>query len=223
MKLRIPATVPEPPPWASTFGVDEYGVFAGINVKETVQMFRWIEPGTFQMGSPDDERGRWEDEGPQHEVMIPSGFWLGETPVTQAFYETVAGKNPSHFTGNVQRPVEQVSWQEAVAFCERLKKLLSEFEAAEVGLPTEAQWEFACRAASTAPLYSGLELTGEEGACPNVDALAWYGENSGNTTHPVGEKLPNGWGLYDMLGNVEEWCEDAWHENYESAPTDGSA
>ena len=223
MLVRIPNTVPETPAWADTFGVDAYGVFAGVTVAGASQPLRWIEPGHFQMGSPEGEVGRYPDEGPQHEVTIANGFWLGQTPVTQDFYEAVIGSNPSHFSGEPTRPVESVSWHDAVEFCDRLGQPLSELGDTQVRLPTEAEWEYACRAGTTAALYSGQELTTIDGACPNLDELAWYRENSGRRTHVVGDKLPNPWGLYDMLGNVWEWCKDVWHNNYDGAPTDGRA
>jgi formylglycine-generating enzyme required for sulfatase activity len=223
MIVKIPAVVSETPVWADTFGVDVYGIFAGVTVGEATQLLRWIEPGRFIMGSPDGELGRWEAEGPQHEVTICHGFWLGQTPVTQAFYEAVTGTNPSHFQGDGQRPVENVSWDDAVAFCERLNKIYPELYDALVRLPSEAEWEYACRAGITAALYSGEELTSEEGVCPRLDELAWYWENSKQTTHSVAEKAPNRWGLYDMLGNVWEWCEDGWHSSYQDAPCDGAA
>ncbi len=167
--------------------------------------------------------GRWIAEGPQHKVTIPNGFWLGQTPVTQAFYEAVIGQNPSGFQGDTQRPVENVSWEDVVAFCDRLNQLLSELGDLHARLPSEAEWEYACRAGMTAALYNGKELTSETEACPNLAELAWYYANSGNTTHPVAQKRPNDWGLHDMLGNVLEWCQDAWHDNYTGAPADGSA
>ncbi len=223
MTVKIPAVVPETPVWADAFGVDVYGVYAGVTVGELTQMLRWIEPGRFTMGSPDGELGRFENEGPQHEVTIRHGFWLGQTPVTQDFYEAVIGTNPSHFQGDGQRPVENVSWDEAMGFCERLNQIYPELRDAHVRLPSEAQWEYACRAETTAALYSGQELTTESGHCPNLEELAWYDENSKDTTHPVGDRRPNPWGLYDMLGNVWEWCEDGWHGNYDGAPADGAA
>jgi len=226
MKVRIPKIVPAAPAWAETFGVDLFGVFAGIRVAGVSQMLRWIEPcgpGEFLMGSPENERGRWKDEGPQHEVTIASGFWLGDTLVTQEFFQAVAGTNPSVFKGEGRLPVESVSWNDAVEFCGKLDQLLLEGEDSQARLPTEAEWEYACRAGTTAALYSGEELTSEDGKCPNLDKLAWYDKNSQSKTHAVAEKQPNAWGLYDMLGNVWEWCQDVWQDNYIGAPTDGSA
>lgn len=223
MIVRIPKTVPAAPAWADTFGVDVYGVFAGITVGQASHMLRWIEPGRFLMGSPEGELGRFGDEGPQHKVSIADGFWLGQTPVSQAFYEAVVGQNPSAFKGDGQRPVECVSWDDAVAFCAKLNHLLAETGDLHARLPSEAEWEYACRAGTTAALYNGKELTTESGACPNLEELAWCDANSKGSTHPVGEKQPNPWGLYDMLGNVWEWCEDVWHDDYTGAPVDGSA
>ena len=144
-------------------------------------------------------------------------------PVTQEFFQAVTGQNPSQFTSDIRRPVENVSWQEAVDFCSRLQQHLPDFDNMCVRLPAEAEWEYACRAGSTTALYNDQELTSEEGRCANPDELAWYDQNSDRTTHPVGEKLPNSWGLHDMLGNVWEWCEDVWHKNYDGAPSDGTA
>jgi len=193
-----------------------------VTVKGVTQTMCWIEPGRFWMGSPENELGRWNVDGPEHEVTIPHGFWLGQTPVTQEFYEAVVGDNPSGFQGEGRRPVENVSWKDAVAFCKKLNHLLPELGNVSVRLPTEAEWEYACRAGTTAALYNGKELTSKDGACPNLDEMAWYDQNSQETTHTVGQKAPNSWGLYDMLGNVWEWCQDVWHDNYEGAPTNGS-
>jgi formylglycine-generating enzyme required for sulfatase activity len=161
-----------------------------------------IPAGTFLMGSPESEKGRYEDEGPQHRVTLSNDFWIGIHPVTQQQYEAVMGDNPSKFKGP-DRPVEQVSWEDAVAFCERLNKQTSDLpEGNEFRLPTEAEWEYCCRAGLTTRFCFGddEELLGE---------YAWYGTNSEQETHPVGKKRANEWGLHDMHGNVWEWCLDA--------------
>jgi formylglycine-generating enzyme required for sulfatase activity len=165
-----------------------------------------IPAGTFTMGSPDSEQGRGNDEGPQTQVTLTRAFWLGRTEVTQAQWEAVIRNNPSGFKG-ADLPVEQVSWDDAMAFCRRLTERERAAGRLPDGyvytLPTEAQWEYACRAGTTGP-YAG------DG---NLDDMGWYSQNSGNTTHPVGQKRPNAWGLYDMHGNVWEWCRD-WYGNY---------
>ena len=174
----------------------------------------WIEPGTFIMGSPSDELGRYDDEV-QHEVTLTQGYWLGKYEVTQAQYEAIMGENPSRFKGAYQ-PVEQVSWNKATNFCAKLTAIEKEAgrlpEGYEYTLPTEAQWEYACRAGTTTALNSGKNLS-DEVQCPEMDEVGWYGGNSNERTHPVGQKQPNAWRLYDMHGNVMEWCLD-WYGDY---------
>lgn len=165
-----------------------------------------IEPGVFLMGSPIDEPDRNKAEGPQMTVTFSKGFWLGKTPVTQGQYEAFTGKNPSSFKeAGKDAPVENVSWNDAVKFCaaltERERAAGRLPEGYVYALPTEAQWEYACRAGTTGS-YSGEPA-----------AMAWYDKNSGGTTHPVGLKKPNAWGLHDMLGSVLEWCHD-WYGDY---------
>ncbi len=174
----------------------------------------WIPKGAFLMGSPEDEQGRWDSEGPQHEVTLRRGFWLGKYPVTQAQWKAVMGNNPSNFTGDGRLPVEQVSWEYCQEF---ITKLNARLEGA-FRLPSEAEWEYACRAGTQTRFYWG-----DDPDETIIKDYAWYYGNSGHRTHPVGEKLPNAWGLYDMSGNVWEWCEDDWHNPYEGAPDDGSA
>lgn len=144
------------------------------------------------MGSPNDDPERLEREEPQHQVRLSDGFWLFDTPCTQALWETAMGENPSHFQGT-NRPVERVSWEDCQIF---INKVNERVPGLSLRLPTEAQWEYACRAGTRESRYDA-----------DVDAIAWYGENSNRETHDVGQKRPNAWGL-DMLGNVDEWCHD---------------
>jgi formylglycine-generating enzyme required for sulfatase activity len=169
----------------------------------TGMAFRFIPPGTFTMGSPEGEEGRRDNEV-QHRVTLTQGFYLGKYQVTQAQWEKTMGANPSNFKGP-DLPVETVSWDDCQAF---LKKF-----GTGARLPTEAEWEYACRAGTTTALNNGKKLTSTEGQCPNLDEVAWYDKNSGGKTHPVGQKQPNAWGLYDMHGNVWEWCAD-WYGAY---------
>jgi len=165
-----------------------------------------IEPGEFLMGSPANEGGRSDDEK-QHEVAIRKGFYLGATEVTQDQWRAVMGNNPSYFTGDGRLPVEQVSWLDAQEFCKKLSD--SDTEGGRTyRLPTEAEWEYACRAGTTGP-YAG-----------KLEDMAWYSQNSGSKTHPVATKQANAWGLYDMHGNVWEWCQSAY-EGYPYDADDG--
>ena len=166
----------------------------------------WIKPGTFMMGSPATEVGRNKAEGPQMIVTLTKGFWLGKTAVTQGQYEAFVGTNPSTFKDvGPDAPVEHVSWLDAMEFCKKLNARERAAGRLPAGyaytLPTEAQWEYACRAGTTGP-HAG-----------NPETMAWHKENSGDTTHPVAQKTPNAWGLYDMYGNVLQWCAD-WYGDY---------
>ena len=159
--------------------------------------FVLVEPGEFMMGS--NEKG---NETPSHMVEITQPFYLGVYPVTQADYQAVLGTNPSHFTGNSRLPVERVSWNDAVACAQKLSQLSAELShGRNYRLPTEAEWEYACRSGSTGKWCFGDQES-------QLGDYAWFDGNSGKRTHPVGEKKPNAWGLHDMHGNVWEWCSD---------------
>ena len=200
-----------PPEWASEWGQDRYGVFVGFSVGEVEQRMRWIPSGTFMMGSPEDEPGRSESEGRQHLVTISRGFWLADTPVTQALWTAVMSENPSRFKGD-DRPVEGVSWDDGQRLCAMLNERI---RGLNVSVPSEAQWEYACRAGTTQATYMG----NPEGVLLSsvLETVAWYRDNSDSETHPVKQKQPNPWGLYDMLGNVFEWCLDG-RRTYDSEP-----
>ncbi len=178
-----------------------------------------IPGGEFMMGSPESEKDREKDESPQHQVTVPE-FYLAQTLVTQAQYQAIMGKNPSNFKGNDKLPVEQVSWLDAVAFCEKFSQKTNR----TYRLPSEAEWEYACRAGSNTPYAFGETINP---SVVNYDGNFPYGgaakgEYREKTT-PVGSFPPNLFGLYDMHGNLWEWCLDEYTNNYNGAPTDGSA
>lgn len=173
--------------------------------------FQWIPAGSFVMGSPAAEEGRQGDERP-HEVILTEGFWMGQTEVTQALWQAVMGTNPSHFADAPQRPIDSVSWFDAVAFCEqatvRLRQAALLEESWAVDLPSEVQWEYACRA-GTSGVFAGP-----------LEELAWYLDTSGESTHEVAQLEPNAWGLFDLHGNVWEWCLDPNADYPEATVTD---
>ncbi len=194
--------------WAEYLGV-ELEVTNSIGIK-----LAFIPSGEFQMGSPDSDPDASDLEKPQHTVRITKPFYLGVTEVTQEQYERVMGTNPSNFKG-AQLPVERVSWEDAVEFCRKLSGLPAERSAGRMyRLPTEAEWEYACRAGSKTKWSFGDSES-------SLGDYAWWSGNSARQTHPVGQKKPNAWGLYDMQGNVREWCSD-WLvlAYYRSSPTD---
>ena len=167
---------------------------AGDVITNSIGMkLAFIPPGSFTMGSPDSEPGRIPNEN-RREVTFEKGFWMGVTEVTQKQWREIMGDNPSFFPGD-DLPVEHITWHEAEEFCRRL----SEKEHRRYRLPSEPEWEYACRAGSTTAYHAG----DGEAALAETD---WYRKNSGNQSHPAGRKKPNAWGLYDLHGNVSEWC-----------------
>ena len=216
-----------------TAAAKTFGLPAAIANSIGMQMVL-IPAGEFVMGAPAREDGRRGDEL-QHRVRITKPFYLGVQEVTQAQYEQVMGLNPSYFQ-DAQSPVETVSWDDALVFCEKLSALPEEKSSERAyRLPTEAEWEYACRAGSTT-CYSFGQLAqpnsahefalrmGEisrttitrlpDGRLASLSDFAWFEWNSDRSTHPVGQKHPNAWGLYDMHGNVWEWCADWYGDNY---------
>lgn len=172
-----------------------------------------IRNGSFIMGSPDNEPGRESNEK-QHKVDIKDSFFIGKFEVTQELFFSVMKENPSRYKG-ADKPVDSVSWVMAKEFCNKLNNLTTNSRPDNYvfDLPTEAQWEYACRSGKETALYSGKGLTQTEEECANLDEIAWYCFNAMGSTHPVGQKQPNSYGLYDMLGNVSEWCNDQYTES----------
>jgi formylglycine-generating enzyme required for sulfatase activity len=202
--------------WAGAWGEDEIGLWMTLifNDQTVQQTFRWIEPGTFQMGSPKNEKERHDDET-QHTVRLSQGYWLADTACTQALWQAVMNDNPANFKENLNNPVEQVSWNDVQQFMARLNKLIQNLDA---GLPTEAQWEYACRAGAveSTPFSFGKKIMPEQ-----VNYHGEYPYAGGKKglyrglTVPVKSLPPNAWGLYEMHGNVWEWCHD-WYGAYSS-------
>ena len=175
----------------------------------------WIPPGQYKMGSPTNELGHRSNEN-QVSVIITKGYWIARTTCTQKQWQDIMGYNPSTFKG-LDLPVQQVNWEDAKLFCERLteegRRNGDLTEAMSWDLPSEAQWEYACRADSTMSLNNGEPLSCEDGNCTYLEKVAWYSANSGGMPHPVARLQPNKWGLYDMHGNVWEWCRD-WYNDF---------
>ncbi|MGD0961436.1 MAG: formylglycine-generating enzyme family protein [Methylomonas sp.] len=201
-----------PSPWASEWGEDRHGLWQAFTYQQVRHVFRWIPKGSFMMGSPVEpveEAGRFNDED-LHPVTISQGFWLAETTVTQALWQAVMYENPSHFMG-ANRPVEQVSWDDAQVFIERLNSLHPNLT---TRLPWEAEWEYACRAGSQAAFNFDGELTlAKVNYRGTWEYLGNFAEGAFQQTAEVKTYPCNDWGLYEMHGNVWEWCQDSWQEN----------
>ena len=218
--------------WQPPFGEDDYGLYADLDIDGIPQRFRWIEPGTFLMGSPPDEPGREPHESlkgaeTQHQVTLTQGFWLADTTVTQAQWQAVMGNNPSHFNGAVKindkslfidganHPVEKVSWEDAQAFITRLQTLIPGLNAR---LPTDAQWEYACRAGTTTMFNFEGDISLEKVNFGGYFDKAVYAEKARQATAAVKSYPPNAWGLFEMHGNVWEWCQDWWQQKIPAEP-----
>lgn len=207
-----PMAMSFPPPWASAWGTDRLSPYPFVELELTpgvATRLRWIPPGRFLMGSPADEKGRHEWEGRQHWVTLIKGYWLADVPCTQSEWQEVMGTAPSNSKGP-NLPVERVSWDDCQSFCENMRK---RFPGLQARLPSEAEWEYACRATTTSAFNDGSPCTKPQGKDPALVKLGWFDENSDKKTHDVRGLAANQWGLYDMPGNVWEWCQD-WFGDY---------
>jgi hypothetical protein len=180
-----------------------------FNVKGVSFAMVFVKGGKFMMGSD-----QYSSEGPVHEVTIGDHYMM-ETDVTQELYEAVMGTNPSHFTGDKKRPVERVNYYDSVAFANKINELVAKETGCYFSLPSESMFEYAARGGNKS---KGFTYAGSN----DINEVAWYWGNSNSQTHPVATKAPNELGLYDMCGNVWDWCIDDWHSNYVGAPTDGT-
>jgi formylglycine-generating enzyme required for sulfatase activity len=215
--LARPVTVWRQGRQSLSFGLDApHGAYADLEVKGVIQRFRWMAAGEFWMGSKESEPERWDDEGPRHRVRISRGFWLADTACSQALWLAVMGKNPAQFKDDPQNPVEQVSWNDCRKFFQNMNALVPGLAA---GFPSEAQWEYACRAGTVSPFSFGENITPEQ---VNYDGNNPYaGGEKGlyrAKTVPVASLPANPWGLHEMHGNVWEWCSD-WFGSYSAAPS----
>ena len=179
-----------------------------------------IDAGSFMMGSPEGELGKGYNET-SHQVVLTKDYWIGQYPVTQRQYAAVAGVTPIHMhygRYDMDQPVGNISWHLARRFCNKLNRMIMLPAGYRFDLPTEAQWEYACRAGTTTALNSGRNLTVDWGKCPNLAQVGWYYYSDNHAWLSVGQKKPNAWGLYDMHGNVHEWCRDWYEWEYASDP-----
>lgn len=194
-----------PYPWSIGWGEDRYGIWAEFQIRRVTQRMRWIEPGTFCMGSPESEPKRFDDEI-QHEVELTQGFWLADTTCTQGLWQAVMGNNPSEFKG-AKRPVENISFEDCQKFIKKANDRVSNLD---LRFPTEAEWEYACRAGTQTPFWFGKTINMQQ-----VNYGGGFIFLSSQETVDVRALPCNDWGLYQMHGNVREWCAD-WYGAYEA-------
>lgn len=193
--------------YVSVFTLSLFGQEKAIEASIGIE-FVLVKAGEFVMGYDDGNEWTHQFESPAHKVILSSDFYLGKYEITQSQFEQVMGFNPSEPKGT-HLPVNNVSWSDAKEFC----KKLSELDGRKYRLPTEAEWEYACRAGTTTQFYWGDIFSG-------IETVEWFGGNSGSTIHRVGEKSPNPWGFYDMCGNVSEWCSDRFAKYNDKVQTD---
>lgn len=185
--------------WSGDIEQDQYGDYVDLVLEGVSSRFRWIQPGSFLMGSPTSEFGRDEDET-QHSVTLTQGFWMADTACTQDLWVAVMGDNPADFSDDLENPVENVSWDDVQVFLQRINDFVPEMV---TRLPSEAEWEYACRAGTRSAFSFGMNITPNQ---VNYDCNVWQ-------TVPVKALPANPWGLYQMHGNVQEWCQD-WYGDY---------
>jgi formylglycine-generating enzyme required for sulfatase activity len=218
-KTPVVIVAPTSSSWAGATGQDQYGRYGELNLAGVKQRFRTIPSGSFLMGSPESEPERSGDED-QHRINFKQDFWLADTACTQALWHAVMGDNPSYFKETPEHPVEQVSWDDVQIFLQRANDLVPNMV---LRLPSEAEWEYACRAGTNGAFSFGSSITSGQA---NYNGEHVYnggkkGEYRGKTV-PVKSFSTNGYGLYQMHGNVWEWCQDSY-DSYSNTPTDGSA
>lgn len=208
-----------PPDYAAAWGEDQYGLWFDLRIEKVVQRFRWIPAGEFTMGSPENEKEReqWgSSKETQHHVTLSKGFWLADTACTQELWQLVMGENPADFNDSLQNPVESVSWLDSHIFLDKLNDIIPALNAQ---LPSEAQWEYACRAGTETPFSFGENITPAQ---VNYDGNHPYAEAEKGEyrqkTVAVKALPANQWGLYQMHGNVLEWCLDEWQSDLGSSP-----
>ncbi|PZV14527.1 MAG: hypothetical protein DCF20_12840 [Pseudanabaena sp.] len=206
--IAEPQPVPEPPSDPIKRGDKAFRDDLGNGIY--MEMVR-IESGKFALGSPPNEIGRRDNESPISEVNVPA-FYIAKFAVTQEQWVAIMGSNPAMFRENLQAPVENISWLETQDFCRKLATRSQHL----YRLPSESEWEYACRAGTNTAYHFGDSPS-------QLADYAWFSDNANKRSHPVGQKVPNPWGLYEMHGGIWEWCEDVWHDNLNGAPADGSA